>query len=298
LYMHENQLTYPLSPQEEFDFHFGATNIVSALAADALVFNSDYHRGIFLDALPDYLARMPEAIPRGVRSRLEAKSAVLPVGLEREPHSAGAFAPWLGGSSAPEAGPPWPRDGGPGPLLLWNHRWEFDKRPEWLAGAILRLQAEGVPLRAALLGDPQGHPEAFEAVRERLGDRCVACGRVPARADYDRWLGRADVVVSCAAQEYFGIAVAEAVQAGAYAVLPREQVYPSLYGSRCRGRHLYDGPDGLTDLLRDLLLGRGCGHVCSLPLDCDAFCWDRLIDRYDALLEGVAGKEGRRAPTA
>ncbi len=298
LYMHENQLTYPLSPQEEFDFHFGATNIVSALAADRVVFNSEFHLGLFLDALPDYLARMPEAIPRGVRTRLEQKSGVLPVGLERDPHPAGAYAPWLGGASAPDAGPPWPRDGGTGPLVLWNHRWEFDKRPEWLARALARLDDEGVPLRAALLGDPQGHEEAFAPLRDRLGKRCLAFGREPDRAAYDRWLERADVVVSCAAQEYFGISVAEAVQAGAYPVLPREQAYPSLYGSRCRGRHFYGGEEELAALLRDLLRGRGCGHVCSLPLDCDEFCWDRLIPRYDALLESVAGKEARRAPTA
>ena len=48
LYMHENQLTYPLSPEEEFDFHFGFTNIISTLAADRVVFNSGYHRDLFL----------------------------------------------------------------------------------------------------------------------------------------------------------------------------------------------------------------------------------------------------------
>jgi glycosyltransferase involved in cell wall biosynthesis len=298
LYMHENQLTYPLSPEEAFDFHFGATNIVSALAADAVVFNSGYHRDLFLDALPDYLARMPDAIPRNVRQRLEWKSAVLPVGIGRSPHAAGTFAPWLGGACAPEAGPPWPRDGGKGPLLLWNHRWEFDKRPEWLARALARLDGEGIPFRVALLGDDQGHPEPFAPLRERLGERCVAFGHAGDRAEYESWLARADAVVSCAAQEYFGIAVAEAVHAGAYAVLPREQVYPTLYGRRCRGRHLYAGEEGLTDLLRNLLRGRACGHVCSLPLDCDEFCWDRLAARYDALLESVAGKEVRRAETA
>lgn len=294
LYMHENQLTYPLSPQEEFDFHFGATNIVSALAADRVVFNSDWHRELFLASLPDYLAKMPEAVPRRARARIAAKSESLPVGIPRPPHPLGAAAPWLGGPCEPGAGPGWPRDGGDGPLLLWNHRWEFDKRPHWLAGALRRLHAEGARFRAALLGDPQGHEEAFAPLRDELGPRCVAWGLVD-RAAYDAWLGRADLVVSCAAQEYFGISVAEAVHAGAYAVLPREQVYPSLYGQRCRGRHFYEGEAGLLDLLRRLLGGGngGCAHVCSLPLDCDAFCWDRLAPLYDDLAERVAG-EGKR----
>ena len=35
LYMHENQLTYPLSPDEEFDFHFGFTSIISTMAVSS-----------------------------------------------------------------------------------------------------------------------------------------------------------------------------------------------------------------------------------------------------------------------
>jgi len=290
LYLHENQLTYPLSPDEEFDFHFGFTNIVSALAADSVAFNSAYHRDLFLASLPDYLARMPEAVPRGVRERLGAKSLVLPVGLESRPHAAGSFAPFLGGPCHPEAGPPWPRDG-VAPLILWNHRWEFDKRPAWFAGALLRLAEEGLSFRVALLGEPRGHEAVFAPLCERLGPRCLAFGHEPDRAAYESWLARADVVVSCAAQEYFGIAVAEAVQAGAYAVLPREQVYPSLYGRRCRGRHLYAGQAGLVNILRQLLAGSAGGHVCSLPLDCDEFCWERVAPRFDDLFQAIIGGE-------
>ena len=290
LYFHENQLTYPLSPAEEFDFHFGFTNIISALAADWLVFNSDYHQDLFLDSLPAYLARMPEAVPKGVRQRLAAKSSVLPVGLEREPHSATAFAPYLGAPCVTAASPAWPRDGKL-PTLLWNHRWEFDKRPDMFASVMDRLSQEGVSYQLLLLGDPRGHMEQFATLRRRLGSRCLAYGHVPERSQYERWMRRADIVVSCAEQEYFGIAVAEAVHAGAYAVLPRRQVYPSLYGQHCRGPHFYDDEDGLLDLLRQLLTSEECGHVCSLPLDCDRFCWSRLVATYDDLFQRVANRE-------
>jgi len=283
LYMHENQLTYPLSPEEEFDFHFGFTNIVSTLAADRVVFNSDWHREVFLDALPAYLARMPEAAPRNVRRRLAARSTVLGVGLDREPLPAGHFARYRGGPCDPGAGPSWPR--GERPLMVWNHRWEFDKRPELFARAVARLLDAGLDFEVALLGESRGGERVFADLRARLGDRCVAHGHLPARADYDALLARADIVVSCAAQEYFGISVAEAVHAGCYPVLPREQVYPSLYGSRCRGRHFYDDEDGLVDLLGDLVRGEGCGHVCSLDRDLDPWCWPRLIRDWDSLLD-------------
>ncbi|HPF69530.1 MAG TPA: DUF3524 domain-containing protein [Candidatus Krumholzibacteria bacterium] len=290
LYMHENQLTYPLSPEEEFDFHFGFTNILSCLAADRVVFNSAWHRAIFLDSLPDYLARMPEAVPSGVRERLEHKSTVCAVGLDRAALPADHFPQYRGGPCDPGVGPTWPR-GGARPLLLWNHRWEFDKRPEVFAGAVHRLLDDGLDFAVALVGDPRAEHPAFLALRDRLGDRCEAFGLVPSRADYDALLARADVVVSCAAQEYFGISVAEAVHAGAYPVLPRAQVYPSLYGTRCKGRHFYDDGDQaqLAALLADLVRGRGCGHVCSLDRDVDAFCWPRLGPVWDDLLDAAAG---------
>jgi len=288
LYMHENPLTYPPAPAEEFDLHFGFTNILSGLAADRMVFNSDYHRTLFLDALPDYLGRMPEAVPRDVRSRLEAKSGVLPVGLQREPHAVDAFAPYLGGACDPGAGPGWPRNGRE-PVILWNHRWEFDKRPDLFTRAILRLADAGLAFRLLLLGEPRQNVDVFAELKERLADRIDAYGFAETREDYDGFLSTADIVVSCAEQEYFGISIAEAIHAGAYPVLPREQAYPDLYGRHCRGRHFYSHEVELVVLLDALLSGDACGHVCSLPLDCDAYCWPRLAPRFDALFEEMTG---------
>lgn len=292
LYMHENQLTYPLSPQEEFDFHFGFTNIVSCLVADRVVFNSEFHRDLFLDSLPDYLGRMPEAVPPGIRARLEPRCTVLPVGLARVPLGAAGGAVWRGSPCAADAGPRWPRDGRR-PLILWNHRWEFDKRPDQFAAAIGRLADLGLDFAVALAGDCRHREAVFQPLVARLGDRCVQAGFVADRARYEAWLDRADIVVSCAEQEYFGIAVAEAVHAGCYPVLPRRQVYPSLYGSRCRGRHFYDTEDDLVQLLADLVRGEGCGHVCSLARDLDECCWERLAPRYDALLREAAAAGGK-----
>ena len=291
LYMHENQLTYPLSPEEEFDFHFGFTNIISALAADRVVFNSAWHRELFLKALTDYLGRMPEGVPKDVRSRLADRSSDLAVGLDRPPLPADHFPRYRGGRCDPEAGPAWPRSGRH--LVLWNHRWEFDKRPGWFSSALVEVLERGLDFDVVLLGESRGNEHTFDDLRERLGPRCLAAGHQDSRAEYESWLARADIVVSCAAQEYFGIAVAEAIHAGCYPVLPREQVYPSLYGSRCRGRHFYDGPAGLADLLADLLGGDSCGHVCSLDRDVDPWCWPRLAAGWDRLLDDMIVTGGK-----
>jgi glycosyltransferase involved in cell wall biosynthesis len=294
LYMHENQLTYPLSPHEAFDFHFGFTNIVSCLAADAVVFNSDFHRDLFLESLPTYLGRMPEAVPPGLRERIAARSHVLPVGLHRAPHRPPAEAVWRGSPCAADAGPRWPR--GDRPLILWNHRWEFDKRPQQFVAAIDRLLAANLDFDVVLLGDDRHHAEVFAPLRERLGAHLRHAGFLADRGGYEAWLDAADIVVSCADQEYFGISVAEAVHAGCYPVLPRRQVYPHLYGPLCRGRHFYETDEELAALLGDLVRGEGAGHVCSLARDVDAFCWFRLAPRYDALLGEIAAS-GKKART-
>jgi glycosyltransferase involved in cell wall biosynthesis len=294
LYLHENQLTYPLSPEEEFDFHFGFTNIISALAADKIVFNSSYHRDLFMEFLPSYLNRMPEAVPKNVKERLERRSDVLGVGLDRLPLPAEHFPQYRGGLCNPDVGPAWPR--GERPLIVWSHRWEFDKRPDLFAGAIGLLLDEGLDFDVALLGESRGHEKDFAPLRDRLGDRCIAFGFLPDRKDYDQILARADIVVSCAEQEYFGISVAEAIHAGCYPVFPRGQVYPSMYGTQCKGRHFYGNEDELVSLLRDLINGYECGHVCSLDQDVDRYCWPRLAPEYDGLIIDIIDGKQNHGP--
>ena len=65
VYFHENQLTYPQSENidaaaKQRDMHFAFSNFVTALAAEQVWFNSEFHRQEFLAALPGWLTRMPD----------------------------------------------------------------------------------------------------------------------------------------------------------------------------------------------------------------------------------------------
>lgn len=64
LYFHENQLSYPWSPNganpAQQRAHYAFINYTSALAADAVIFNSHYHRDVFLEQLPDFLKGFPD----------------------------------------------------------------------------------------------------------------------------------------------------------------------------------------------------------------------------------------------
>ncbi len=85
-YMHENQLTYPLSPldrdNQNQDFHYGFINYKSCLAADHCIFNSLYHNHTFFEALSQLLSRLPDhSHPENVE-QLKSKSSILPIGID------------------------------------------------------------------------------------------------------------------------------------------------------------------------------------------------------------------------
>ncbi len=233
---HENQLAYPApgragSEQQERDLYLAWSNLTTALAARRVVFNSEFHQREFLAAARELETRLPDMRPSGLADDIAAKSAVLPMpidpdeaaGLEREPRN--------------------------GPLrILWNHRWAQDKDPERFFAALEALTAEGAAFELAVLGPaPAKPPKVFARARERLGNRVKQWGHAGERRDYWGWLFWADVVVSTARQEYFGLSVAEAVWAGCRPLVPDALVYPELYPNEMRY-----GPGGLTPALGEL----------------------------------------------
>jgi glycosyltransferase involved in cell wall biosynthesis len=275
-YFHENQLGYPTPDGKGADLHLGITNVVSALAADVVVFNSRFHRDDFLRRLPEFLRLLPPPRPAGLPAQLRRRTRVLHPGVDL---------------------PPPPQDRAPGdpPVILWNHRWEFDKNPGHFFRVCYQLQERGVPFRLILLGEnSQFVPKPFLNARERLGSSILHYGWAPTRREYLRWLRRGDVVVSTASQENFGIAVVEAVAAGCYPLLPCGLSYPEVLPPRMHPEHLYrDLPDLLARLEALLThparLAKGRNRRRHAM---ERYSWERLAPRYDELLSQLATRAG------
>jgi len=211
-YFHENQLAYPVSRNQVRTIEHAIVQIYGALAADELLFNSDYNQRTFLEGASRFAAKMPDHAPRDLADRLVPKCRIMPVPIEPVP----------GGNSRNRR------------LIVWNHRWEYDKRPELFAEAIERLVEAGIEFCLALLGKrPRKAPAALERIRKRAAGRIVTDGLLP-RAEYRRLLGRAGIVVSTAAHEFQGLAMLEAVSAGAIPVVPDALCYPEQYSDRFR----------------------------------------------------------------
>ncbi len=273
VYFHENQLTYPTGPRQKLQEHYAFINYTSALAADAVFFNSVFHRDAFFEELPRLLKHFPDHTNLHTIARLRAKSSVLPVGLDLQRYDA----------HRPDA----PRDPSRPPLIVWNHRWEYDKNPRQFFAALDRLADDGVPFEVALVGEnTRQQPQEFEEARARLGSRVVQYGYVESFADYARLLWDAQLVISTANQDFFGISVVEAIYCGCWPVLPERLNYPALVPETWHHETLYrdfaalvrrararlDPPEPAPPALR--------AHVA-------AFDWRILAPQYDAAFAAV-----------
>lgn len=237
LYFHENQLTYPVRAESERDYQFAMTNMTSALAADAVWFNSAFHRDAFLDALDAFLRRMPDHQPAGAVETIGKKAHVCPPGVTAVSERTGRK---------------------PGPLrILWAARWEHDKNPEDFFKALAILRQRGVAFRISVIGEQfRETPQVFARARRDFVDCIDRWGYQNSRVAYEAALGEADVFVSTARHEFFGLGAVEAALAGAVPLLPERLAYPEVFGlgqSDQTARFFYDGlPETLADKLAEL----------------------------------------------
>lgn len=270
MYFHENQLTYPWSPSDpdpsqQRDRHYGFINYRSALAADAVWFNSAYHRASFLTALRTFLQALPDHRELDLVEALADKSRVMPLGLDL---------PAL----------PSPRGVGEPPLILWNHRWEYDKGPEAYFAALLTLADEGLPFALAVLGEAFGRqPPIFAEAQARLADRLVHWGYVADRASYWRWLQRADLLPVTARHDFFGASTVEAIAAGVFPLLPRRLAYPEHVPDAQQAAHLYPDDAQLLPALRAWLAAPR-RPAPELAAYVQRYAWPTVAAAYDQAL--------------
>jgi glycosyltransferase involved in cell wall biosynthesis len=271
VYFHENQLTYPLPAGRQRDLSFAWVNYTAALCADAVLFNSAFHRDELLGALPGLLGRYHDFRELETVAAIAAKSHVLHPGVD------------LASLDVAGAGV----DDGGAPAILWNGRWEYDKQPAAFFAALEALESRGTAFRLIVAGehiDP-GAAE-FVAARERWAGRILHWGYAPTRAAYAALLRRARVVASAAVQEFFGIGVVEALYCGCAPVLPRRLNYPHLVPPELHDACLYTDEAGMVELLEAALRRpeeRGRWRALAAPYD-----WALVASRYDAFFTALA----------
>ncbi len=243
IYFHENQLTYPVQHPDARDLHFALTNFTSAHAADSVWFNSDYHRRELIEALRGLLRAMPDHQPVKAVDAIERKATVMWPGVDVKDDVLSRK-----------------RLDDEVPHLVWAARWEFDKNPRLFFEALKQRVDRNVDFRVSVIGEQfDDRPACFDEARQWLGDRVVHWGWQPTRDDYLAVLREADIFVSTADHEFFGIAAVEAAACGCTCVLPRRLAYPEVFGEDQAVWYEADPTEALADVIERT---RGGAALC------------------------------------
>ena len=233
LYFHENQWTYPISPNRKIDNHFGYTNLLSAIAADEVWFNSQFHLNDFIKGSGNFLKQMPDTRELHPLDELEAKARIIPPGFS-VPASVPAPAKAQNQSAVDS-----PDDSEI--TVGWVSRWEYDKCPEEFVTLLSMMKAANINFKLILLGARPRHPvPQLKEIHKTYGEHILHDGFAHDMDDYWRLLAQMDVVVSTANHEFFGIAICEAIWAGAIPIVPNGLSYKEHIPASCRYQTLDD----------------------------------------------------------
>ena len=160
VYFHENQFAYPNRGKQQPDHHFLFTNMVTALAADEVWFNSQFNQQSFLRGLKSNCCDWAEIPESQEVESVTAKSRIVPppisVGedskLDELNHER---------RNRIESGSPL--------HLVWAARWEYDKNPQALLKCLELLSQQRVPFQLSVIGEtPESTPKAFQTIQEKF----------------------------------------------------------------------------------------------------------------------------------
>ena len=270
MYFHENQLVYPWSERDpdkglQRDRHYSFMNYSSALVADKVIFNSRYHRRSFLEQLPAFLSAFPDHQNQETVDIIRKKSQVIYPGVSFDVLDAGRT-----------------ESHNKVPLILWNHRWEYDKNPETFFRVLKRVHDEGMHFELAVCGRSfPTSPKIFDQAKKDLALHIVHWGFVETAEEYRKWLWRSDILPVTSHQDFFGYSAIEAMYCNTIPLLPDRLAFPEHIDDR---QFFYSSDDELLQKL---------GKLLSPPLPKFnvqeelrmRFDWRNVIGKYHRMFE-------------
>lgn len=283
VYFHENQLTYPVQEFDKRDLHFAYTNFLTCCAADGVWFNSEFHKDEYGQALESYLRRMPTYRHLQEIDAIRSKSMVLYPGID---------------TSSVRIENPKTQSG---PIrICWNARWEHDKNPNDFFSAMRLLNENGVRFELIVLGESfRQSPAIFGTAKKEFNNQIIHWGYAEDRSEYRRWLTLADLVVSTANHEFFGLAIVEGMAAGAHPCLPNRLAYPEVISALTSSENpfeispIYDGTvSGLASRLGEAVtclpeIRKRKAEVSSLT---KTLSWEKRTNQFDDEIERIVSE--------
>ncbi len=275
MYFHENQLTYPWSPQDrdvkkKRNNHYSFINYASALAADKVFFNSKYHMDSFLGALPKFLKQFPDKRERDNIEVIREKSEVLHLGLDLK-----RFEDFRSSDREKQSEA----------TILWNHRWEYDKNPEEFFETLFELKEKEVAFKLVVLGEQNDvNPPIFDEAKEKLKDEILHWAYADSFEEYAKWLWRADILPVTSNQDFFGGSVIEAMYCDCFPLLPNRLAYPEHLPEELDREFLYEEgelPARLETAIESVMGIRQVDYQSIVK----KYDWGELVEKYDEKME-------------
>lgn len=260
LYMHENQFAYPASNQQFNSIEPQMVNLYSALAADHVIFNSQYNLQTMCEGATQLLKKMPDFAPMSAIDKIKNHSSVIPVPIQ-----------------APSFQHPTPNSATL--RVIWNHRWEYDKGPEVLEQVIRSCHQQALDISFTVAGNRfRSIPPSLQSLLDSHIPCLTHIGTFPKRDDYELALSKHDVVLSTAHHEFQGLAMLEGCAYGCVPLAPNALAYPEWIPKAC----LYptnDLPHIQAQNILAVLKNWQCTEIPSRP-DTSPYYWTKLAPIY------------------
>jgi len=270
LYFHENQISYPWSDNDpdvrlQRDRHYGFINYASALAVQRIIFNSAYHQHSFIEALAPFLGAFPDHQNKNTITIIRDRATIVPLGFDLS-----TYRPLVPMTKS-------------GIVILWNHRWEYDKNPKDFFSILMRLKQEKINFKLIILGERSStYPPVFDQAMKNFKEEILHCGYVSDRATYIELIQQADILPVTSVQDFFGISIVEAIAAGVYPLLPDRLAYREHIDPLYHPYTIYSDQDDLYHRLISLLT-EGTPD-CQLQSHIARYDWDVVGKTMDHII--------------
>ncbi len=270
VYFHENQFAYPVSVENDHT-EPKMVSLYNALCAEQLIFNTDYNYQTFITGLDTFLNKMPDEVPDNTLDVIANKHKILPV------------------SVAVDKIISLETKNNPVPILVWNHRWEYDKGPEQLYAFLNVLRQRGFIFKINLIGQQfRTIPAALLKIKNEFSSELLNDGFVDSSKDYNNILAQSDFILSTALHDFQGLSVLEAVASGCIPIVPDRLSYQDLFPARYRYQSepvcLNAEAESMADKLIDLNKQRINGELNTADIDIAKFSTEKLKPLYSTIL--------------